>query len=114
MKLNLFWEDTDKNTYKLGKLYKTNSLFNFDINEDELKKAIKRGCFGIGEFNFLKNHYESTELFDFFNNRIPKKADPFIDNILSSLNLNEYNEIELLRLTEGKLPIDRYFLKEDL
>lgn len=114
MKLNLFWKDTQNNIYKLGTLYKIDKIFNFDIYENNLKQAIKHGCFGIGNFNFLKNHYESSELFDFFKERIPGKNDPFINNWLSTYNLDKYDELELLKATKGYLPIDRYFIEEEL
>lgn len=113
MKLNLFWKDTEQNIYKLGTLYKLDNIFNFDIYENNLKQAIKHGCFGIGNFDFLKNHYESTELFDFFQDRIPKKNTPYIENWLSQFNLTEYDELEILKVTKGILPFDRYFLEEE-
>ena len=112
MKLNLYWKDTEQNIYLLGTLYKVHDIFNFDIYEDNLKNAIKHGCFGIGNFNFLKTHYESTELFDFFKERIPKKDTPYIENWLSQFGLVKYDELEILKATKGILPIDRYFIEE--
>ena len=112
MKLNLLWKDKDNNIYKLGILYKENNIFKFDIYENNLKSAIKRGCFGIGNFNFLKMHNESEELFDFFKERIPNKDDPFINNLFLENKLKEYDEMELLKITKGQLLYDRYFLEE--
>lgn len=112
MRLELYWKDINGISYSLGNLYKEGNKYCFDINEDGLKQATHKGCFGIGEFDLLKNHYESEELFYFFRRRIPEKDNFRIQEILEELEMDEYDEIEYLRKTKGILDSDRYYLQE--
>lgn len=113
MILNLYWRDIENNKYCIAKLEKNEQKYILIIDEDELKKAIRKGCNGIGNFDFLKSKYESEELFPFFKNRIPSKNHPKILDILKECGLEEYDEMKLLKLTKGKLQTDRYYLIEE-
>lgn len=113
MVLNLYWKDIENNAYCIAKLEKNEEKYILTINEVELKKAIIKGCIGIGDFNFLKSKYESKELFSFFKNRIPNENNPRILNILKEYGLEEYDEMKLLKATKGKLQTDRYYLMEE-
>ena len=42
MILNLFWEDIEENSYSIATLEYKNNLYFLRINEQELKKAIKK------------------------------------------------------------------------
>ena len=110
--MKLFWSDADENKYLLGRLYKEEDYYYFEINEDGLKMALRQGCFGIGKINILEKTNKSKELFDFFKNRIPKEDNPDIESFLESIGLEEYNEFEILKRTGARLLTDRYFLKE--
>ena len=112
MILNLYWKDNKQNEYMLGKLYRKNGKYHFEINEEELKKATHKGCFGIGELNLFYNHHESDKLFAFFKRRIPSANHENIEEILKELNMKEYDEMELLEKTKGILYTDRYYLKK--
>lgn len=112
MKLKLLWKDIENNKYLLGFLSFKDSKYHFEINEEGLKDAIKHGCYGIGEFNLLEKVYTSDKLFPFFERRIPNKENVVIDEILKEYNILEYNEMELLRKSKGKLNTDRYYLEE--
>ena len=115
MILKLYWKDVYGNSYELGKLYKNDNKFCFDIVEkDILKKATRAGCFGIGELNLFYQHHESDTLFYFFQRRIPDKDHVDIDEILKQLGLEEYDEMKLLKFTNGILNTDRYYLEECL
>ena len=111
MKLELYWKKENEE-FKLGILEKEQREYTFKINEEELKKAIKKGCMGIGNFDLLKEEYKSTSLFPFFKNRIPEKDNRKIKEILEEYNLNEYDEMELLRATSAELGTDNYYMKE--
>lgn len=113
MILKLCWKDMNKNTYMLGKLYRNNEKYCFDINEEELKKAAHHGCFGIGELNLLYTNYVSDTLFSFFKRRIPSKEHINIQEILEELGIAEYDEMELLEKTKGILDTDRYYLEAE-
>ena len=113
MKLKLFWKDLNGKSYILGYLYKENDNFCFDIvDKEELKKATRAGCFGIGELNLFYSHHTSDTLFEFFKRRIPPRDHVMINEILEELCLEEYDEMELLRATQGILNTDRYYLEE--
>ena len=111
MKLQLIWSK-DEEKYKLGILEKNNEEYIFKINEEELKKAIKKGCVGIGNFDLLKNEYRSNELFPFFQNRIPQKDNINIKEILAEYNMKSYDEMELLKNTLAQLATDNYYVEE--
>lgn len=112
MVLRLFWKDIHGNSYRLGDLYKDGEVFIFDIVEnDKLKQAINAGCYGIGEFDLYCKRYESNRLFDFFKRRIPSKKHIDIEEILEEFNMKEYDEMELLKKTNGILNTDRYYLE---
>ena len=87
MKLNLFWEDTDKNTYKLGKLYKTNSLFNFDINE----KGQLSICQSYDKSREEQVHAKVNKLAEDLN--IDKSILSDIMDMLTTLSKNRQREI---------------------
>ena len=110
MKLDLIWEDRNKEKYNIAKLEKKEKKYLLTICEENLKKAIRKGCVGIGNINFLKNQYESNELFPFFKNRIPSKNNPNIEKILEEYNLKSYDEMELLKVTKAERQTDRYYV----
>lgn len=111
MVLNLYWKDIDKKSYCIAELEKCKDKYIMSINEDNLKSAIKKGCVGIGNVNFLRSKYESKDLFTFFKNRIPDENNPKIKNILEQYGLEEYDEMKLLKITGGRLRTDRYYLE---
>ena len=113
MTLNLYWKDNEQNEYKIGKLYKEEEKYHFEINEEELKKATHKGCFGIGELNLLYKNHVSDTLFNFFKRRIPSKDSSNIEEILKEFDMKEYDEMELLEKTNGILFTDRYYLKKE-
>lgn len=109
MILELYWTDVNKNKYLLGKLYKDGEEYVFE-QDDELKNAIRHGCFGIGQIDITKKINRSKELFTFFKNRIPPKNEIEAQSIIKDFNLEKYDELEMLAITKGKKIEDRYFL----
>ena len=112
MVLYLKWIGKSNRVYILGKLFKEQDEFVFTIDEKELKEAISDGCFGIGSFDLLQSEYRDKELFDFFKKRIISRENPNIDEFLKSHNLEEYDEMEILKVTKAELGTDRYFVEE--
>ena len=108
--LELYWEDIDDKSYHIADLNKKDNIYTLDIIETELKAAIKKGCMGIGNIDFLKSRYESEELFSFFKQRIPQEDNMYIKEILSRYDMKDYDEYELLKKTLGKSMTDRYYL----
>ena len=110
MNLQLNWKKENE-VFKLGTLEKNNNEYVFKINCGQLKKAIKKGCIGIGNFDLLKEEYRSKNLFPFFKNRIPDKDNINICEIMAEYGLKKYDEMELLRLV-GKSATDNYYIEE--
>ena len=112
MILKLFWSDSKGNKYHLGNLYKKQNEYFFDIAENELRDALRHGCFGIGNMDITKNSQKSSELFKFFKNRIPKENELTNNELLEIYGLDKYNDMEILKISQGKLIKDRYYLEE--
>ena len=110
MKLMLKWKNKDK-IFNLGILEKNNGKYSFNVNEEELLLAKQNGCTGIG---MLREEIKQNdnELFPFFANRIPKADNINIKEILSKYNLEKYDDMELLKLTKGRLMTDKYYVSE--
>ena len=114
MILKLFWNDANGSKYHLGNLYKIEDIYHFDINEEELKKAVRHGCFGIGSIDITKNKLESKELFGFFKGRIPNEEELSLQDLKKYYGIDKYDEMEILKITQGKLLKDRYYLEAEV
>lgn len=111
MILKLFWNDAKGDKYHLGNLYKEEDIFHFDIIEEELKNAVRHGCFGIGNIDITKNKLESKELFSFFKERIPKEDELTCEQLQKYYGIDKYDEMQILKITQGRLLKDRYYLE---
>lgn len=112
MHLMLKWKSKRDNIYELGILSKENNKYIFKIDEEQLKKAIKDGCMGIGNFNLLNNVEVSDELFDFFKYRIVSEDSPKLQEMLKKYNLKEYDDMKILKISQAKNVNDRYWVEE--
>lgn len=112
MHLMLKWRSKRNNIYELGILSKENDKYIFKIDEEQLKKAIKDGCMGIGNFSLLNNVEISNELFDFFKYRIVSEDSSKLDEMLRKYNLEKYDDMEILKITQAKSANDRYWVEE--
>lgn len=109
--MKLFWDDVNNNKYFLGELYRKDNKYFFYTNPEGINEAMMHGCFGIGTIDIEKKINESNELFDFFKCRLPDPKNPNIKNILKSIGLENYNEYEILKKTQGRLLTDRYYIE---
>lgn len=101
---DVFWKK-----YDIGNLYITeNQEYVFRYNLENVEKAKEEGFSYIIGFKNINEEYKSEKLFPFFSSRIPPKNRHNIQNILRDLNLEEYNETQLLKKTKGKLFTDKY------
>lgn len=112
MHLILKWKSNSNNVYTLGKLSKK-ECYIFEINEDELKRAIQDGCMGIGNFSLLNKIEKSDELFDFFKYRIVDKNSPKVEMYLKKYDLKKYDEMKILEITGARSVNDRYWLEKE-
>lgn len=112
MHLILKWSSNSGNIYGLGILSKQENTYIFELNEDELKRAIEDGCMGIGNFSLLNKVEKSKELFSFFKNRIVSKDSWKVDELLKKYKLQEYDDMKILAITKGRSINDRYWVEE--
>ncbi len=110
-RLYLKWKDVNDNVYTIATLYKYEEYYYLMIHKEAVERAMKNGCAGIGNIDINEAGYKSKELFPFFKNRIPDKNNEFINNFLKEHNLQEYDEMEILKKTKGLLGTDRYYLE---
>lgn len=110
-RLYLKWKDINDNIYTIATLYKYEDYYYLMINKEEMQKAKKNGCYGIGNMDINQAGYKSKELFSFFKNRIISKDNEFLDKILEEYGLDKYDEIILLKKTKGILGTDTYYLE---
>jgi len=91
------WEDRFKNVHKIGVLAQIEEAFYIIIREKEkAKEAFKNGYNGLPGFRTEKI-YKSNEMFDFFKDRVLRKA-----------NIDYCEE---LSKTGGKSMIDSFFVE---
>lgn len=104
--LYLIWKDPiTRNNFIIGKLSR-NGKYTFEYCGD-FGEAEAHGWYKLEVFPEEKI-YESEVLFPVFSSRLPDRKRRDIDKILEKYELSEFDEFELLRKSEGRLPIDTY------
>lgn len=104
--LFLIWKDPDScRNFTVGKLGK-GTRFTFEYG-NEFEEAEVHGWTKLDAFPEEKI-YESELLFPVFASRLPDRKRRDIDKILEKYGLTVFDEFELLRKSEGRLPIDTY------
>ena len=111
MDLFLKWKKNE-NVFTLGKLSKSENKYFFEIDKEGFKNAVLNGCVGIPGFKLGETLFESDVLFKFFKNRIVSADADNIEGILQKYNLDQYDDMELLKATKAKLHGDNYFVEE--
>lgn len=77
-----------------------NYIFKYNTNGVSIAK--RDGFTYLIGFKDLNKEYKSDNLFSVFTSRIPPKNRHNINEILDKLELKEYDEIEILKRTNGK------------
>lgn len=104
--LYLIWKDPQTRlNFTIGKLYR-GEKYTFEYFR-EVGEAENRGWTKFEVFPEEKA-YESEVLFPVFASRLPDKKRRDIGKILEKYGLSEFDEFELLRKSEARLPIDTY------
>ena len=104
--LYLIWKDPQtRQNFTIGVLG-YGRKYTFEYSKD-IGKAENSGWTKFEVFPDEKL-YESDVLFPVFASRLPDKKRRDINKILAKYNLLEFDEFELLRKSEGRLPIDTY------
>ena len=104
--LQVIWKDLEtRQRVAIGTLCKGDNYV-FAYNQATLSKAKKLGFKGLVAFQDIEKEYVSSVLFPAFATRLPDRRRSDIQVILEKYGLSEYNAFELLKKTEGRLPID--------
>ena len=104
--LLLIWKDPEtRRNFVVGKLTKSDK-YTFEYCNEFLKAE----AYGWAKFDAFPDEkvYESDTLFPVFSSRLPDKKRRDINNILNKYGLASFDEFELLRKSEARLPIDTY------
>lgn len=92
--------------YLIGRIERKSNYYSFNYEED-IQIALNNGFELLIEFPNINKEYTNTKLFNTFASRIPTKNRKDIIDILKKYNLYKYDEFDLLKNSNGKLPIDR-------
>lgn len=104
--LLLIWKDPEtRRNFSVGRLTKS-TKYTFEYC-NEYTQAEACGWSKLDAFPDDKI-YESETLFPVFASRLPNKKRRDISKILEKYELLEFDEFELLRKSEARLPIDTY------
>lgn len=93
----IFWKEI-----LIGNLFKNEEKYVFKYDKEGITKANEMGFKYIVGFKDINQEYISEKLFSFFVSRIPPRNRHDIDRILKELELAEYDEIEIIKRTNGK------------
>lgn len=103
----VIWKDPiSRQRFTIGEISR-NGKYEFEYTKD-IKKAIDNGFEPIVCFPNLDEKYTHTELFPVFSSRLPDKRRRDLNKILEKYSLTTYDAFELLKRSEGKLPIDNF------
>ncbi len=119
--LYLKWFDKETNKkHLIGALIrdKENKKYYFKLNQAYLEKAIEEKVISkqILPFADLGKIYESNQIFAIFKVRLPKIerfSEEELKDLLEELGMEEYDEFEYLRKTNGILMTDNYIIEEE-
>lgn len=119
--LYLKWIDyrTDKK-YLIGALFrdKEKGKYYFKLSKAHVEQALKDGAISevILPFSDYDKIYESDQIFAIFKIRLPKIerfSEEELKDFLKDLDMEEYDEFEYLRKTQGILETDKFIIEEE-
>jgi hypothetical protein len=99
----LYWATPTRTTkYWIGTLTRKDGKYYF-IHSKYASRAANSFWLKIPQFQDLEKVYESDELFRFFKSRLPYSHNSEIPGVLKKYGMEEYDDIELLVRSHGKL-----------
>ncbi len=105
----LAWNDSKKNKkYIIAKLYKKKKIYHFEYITQNVEEAKKDGFNLLISFPDENKIYTNNRLFATFSSRLPDKRRPDINKILTTYQMEGYDEFELLKRSGAKLPTDNF------
>ena len=119
--LYLKWIDyrTDKK-YLIGALFrdKEKGKYYFKLSKAHVEQALKDEAISevILPFSDYDKIYDSDQIFAIFKIRLPKIerfSEEELKDFLKDLDMEEYDEFEYLRKTQGILETDKFIIEEE-
>ena len=104
--LDVYW-----NKILIGDVLKNENEYIFKYNKQGVEKAKEDGFKYIIGFKNINQEYFSKNLFPVFSSRVPPKNRHDINEFLKKIGLSEYNEVEILKKTNGKCLTDKMELR---
>lgn len=119
--LYLKWNDHKSNSkYLIGALFrdKEKGKYYFKVSKAHVESAVEKGIISkaLLPFSDFNKIYESNKLFSIFKIRLPKLerySSDELKELLQDLNMNEFDEFEYLKKTNGQLATDNFLIEED-
>jgi len=104
----MIWKSDEGESFKVGELSKRPKKYYFKYDLDGVKKAEKHGFSPLPYFPIVDVRYFSERLFRSFSKRLPGNSKKDISSILKEYDLEEYDDLELLVKSGGKMPTDSF------
>lgn len=119
--LYLKWIDYKTNKkYLIGALFrdKQKGKYYFKLSKSHIEKALKEKAISeiVLPFSDYNKIYESNEIFAIFKIRLPKLekyTEEEIQELLMDLEMEEYDDFEYLRKTNGILETDNFIIEKE-
>lgn len=119
--LYLKWNDYKTNTkYLIGALFrdKEKGKYYFKLSKTHIENAVEKGVISkaIIPFSDFNKIYESDNIFSIFKIRLPnieRYSSEELQELLSDLDMDEFDEFEYLKKTNGILATDNFIVEEE-
>lgn len=104
----MIWKNEQEETFKVGELSKGTEKYYFKYDIEGVKKAEAYGFSPLPCFPIVNSKYFSEELFRSFVKRLPCQGEKDMTSVLKEYNIDEYDDLELLEKSGGKMSTDRF------
>lgn len=104
----MIWKNEQGQAFKVGELSKRTEKYYFKYDVEGVKKAEADGFSTLPCFPIVDAKYFSEELFRSFVKRLPYHGEKDITSVLKEYNLEEYDDLELLEKSGGKMSTDSF------
>jgi len=110
----MIWRNDEGVAFKVGELSKRPGKYYFRYDLDGVKKAEAYGFSPLPYFPKLDAKYFREGLFRSFSERLPGHNKKDRTSVLKEYNLEEYDDLELLIKSGGKMPTDSFEFRSSL
>ncbi|MCB2293118.1 hypothetical protein LGK95_06220 [Clostridium algoriphilum] len=104
----MIWKNDEGQSFKIGELSKRTEKYYFKYDIDGVKKAGEYGFSPLPYFPKVDAKYFREGLFRSFSERLPLHGRKDITSILKEYDIEEYDDLELLKRSGGKMSTDSF------